>query len=89
LITRRFTVGKKTNPVVGQETVDDKPAGPRKPDYILSAKDKITGSKHRVGAGWYNPSSDSISIRLDRFVVLHGGEQNMLLTLFTNRETEE
>ena len=53
------------------------------PHYILSAKDRDTEKAHKVGAAWVNEEYGSISIVLDRFVVLNGG-QNISLVLFPN-----
>lgn len=57
----------------------------RSPDYTLKALEKSTGIKCKVGAGWINRDG-SISIALDRFVVLNGNEcssgGNVILVLF-------
>lgn len=77
----------RRDPVVGQSTVTDKQSFPRKPDYVLRAMDRDTEQSHRVGVGWLNSGSRSVSIRLDRFVTL-SGKENPILTLFWNEEKE-
>ena len=53
----------------------------RKPDYRLKALNKVTGEKSRnVGAAWVNKDG-SISIDIEPFVVLQGGNA-LVLTLF-------
>ncbi len=55
---------------------------PRRPDFNLSALDKTTEVRGKVGAAWKNDDG-TISIRLDPFVVL-SGSSNLELRLFVN-----
>ena len=52
----------------------------RPPDYRVKALDKTTDEGHSVGGAWVNENG-SITIVLDRYVVLPGGS-NTLITLF-------
>jgi hypothetical protein len=57
---------------------------PRKPDYNVRANDKAKGEKSLVGVAWKNPN-DTISIKLDPFIVLKGGA-NLALTLYPAKD---
>ncbi len=59
----------------------------QRPDYILSALDKSTGEKGKVGVGWKN-GNGRIGIRLNPRVVLTAGP-NLVLTLFINTPYDE
>lgn len=59
---------------------------PTKPDYTVSAMVKSTEEKGPVGVAWRGQSG-SIRIKLNSFVVLHGGN-DLVLTLFDVKETE-
>lgn len=67
---------------MARDTDDDEAGGKeggRKPDYNVKAY--RSGSREKplkVGAGWNNKNG-SISIRLDEFVVFHGGRDQTLL----------
>lgn len=57
----------------------------RKPDYIAKAMNKATGEKSwRIGCAWHN-SDGSVSVKVDPFIVLTGGE-DLVVTLFPNEE---
>lgn len=58
----------------------------RQPDFNLSALDKDTGKKGKVGAAWKN-ADGTISISLNNFVVL-SAQQPLVLTLFPNTPYE-
>ncbi len=53
----------------------------RKPDYNVSAMNKSTEEKGRIGAAWINQDG-SISITLDAFIVLPNAGKDLLITLF-------
>ena len=53
----------------------------RKPDYDLSALDKVTDMRGKVGAAWIN-TNGTISIRLNPWVVLDGANKELVITLF-------
>lgn len=59
----------------------------RSPDYILSAMDKETDEKGRVGVAWLN-TNGSIGIVLNPRVVLTASK-NLVLNLFPNTPYEE
>lgn len=52
----------------------------RSPDFNLSALDKHTGERSRVGAAWLNKDG-TISIALNAFVTLRANP-DLVLTLF-------
>lgn len=54
------------------------------PDFILSALDKDTDFKGEVGAGWTDDNGESITIKLNPFVVLDPRADNLILKLFPN-----
>ena len=60
----------------------------RKPSHYLKALDKATDEKSgRIGAAWVNRDG-TISIKLDPFVTLNGGN-DLVLTLFPNDDFAE
>jgi hypothetical protein len=53
----------------------------RHPDFRVKAMDKATNEKSQgIGAAWLNVDN-SVTMRLDPFVILHGG-QDLVVTLF-------
>jgi hypothetical protein len=63
------------------------------PDYSLGALLKgTTRDESRmatIGAGWLDPKTQRISIKLDPFVVLSGSTDNMILTLFPRERKDD
>lgn len=55
-----------------------------KPTYTLSAMDKVTKKRHPVGAGWIGENG-MIAITINRFVVLSGQDDTMILKLFPKK----
>jgi hypothetical protein len=59
----------------------------RKPDYRVAALNKITDAKNNIGGAWTNKDG-SIAIKIDDFIVLHGGRE-LLITLFPNKDNKD
>lgn len=58
----------------------------KRPDYRLTAMNTITGERvGTLGAAWINPD-DSITIKLNRFVVLPHEDAGWQFRLFKNDE---
>lgn len=53
----------------------------RRPDWNLSALDKVTEKRGDIGAAWTNPDG-SIAIRLNMNVVIDSRTQDLVITLF-------
>lgn len=63
---------------------EKKPAG-RTPDYIVRAMSKDDDFKGEVGAAWIDGGPhDSITIKLNPFVVLDPRADNLVIKLFPN-----
>lgn len=48
------------------------PPSPRKPDFILSALNKVTNERNRIGAMWRDPGG-SFTIKIDAFITVPSG----------------
>jgi hypothetical protein len=59
----------------------------RKPDYRLSAMNKDTDEKGRVGAAWKNEDG-TISVVLDPFITLTSSK-DLILNLFPEKQPKQ
>lgn len=60
----------------------------RKPDYNVSALDKATDRRGKIGVAW-KQDDGSIQVKLDAFVVLDARQHDLLIALFPMDGTAE
>lgn len=63
-------------------------SGGRLPDYKLLALDKESSQSAEVGAGWLKDDG-SIGIKINYLTIIHGSNQNLVLTLFPTNEKDD